>query len=62
MGAVFAKCPAIVISVKPYRPIDILNHAQDYPQRSSLRVDKCAEHVQQLGSESLLPNLMGVKG
>ena len=27
-----------------------------------VRVDKCAEHVQQLGSESLLPNLMGVKG
>ena len=24
--------------------------------------DKCAEHGQQLGSESLLPNLMGVKG
>ena len=27
-----------------------------------VRVDKCAEHGQQLGSESLLPNLMGVKG
>ena len=32
------------------------------PHGSSVRVIKCAEHVQQLGSESLLPNLMGVKG
>ena len=30
--------------------------------RLTVRLDKCAEHGQQLGSESLLPNLMGVKG
>ncbi len=40
----------------------MLKPARNDPHRPPVRVDKCAEHVQQLGSESLLPNLMGVKG
>jgi hypothetical protein len=33
------------------------------PRRlSSRRLELCAEHVRQFGSESLLPNLMEVKG
>jgi hypothetical protein len=43
--------------------------AEDYPWSSAARKAEmnlgsagCAGHVQQLGSESLLPNLMEVKG
>ena len=37
----------------------VLAGARDRP---SGRLARCAGHVQQLGSESLLPNLMEVKG
>jgi len=36
--------------------------AKRKPGRAQPQESSCAEHVQQLGSESLLPNLMEVKG
>jgi len=39
--------------------IDFVGESSDL---SAQRIQLCAGHVQQLGSESLLPNLMEVKG
>ena len=62
----WAERPATLAIILMSRLSGIYGMLQAGPRRTRtvlpVRVDKCAEHGQQLGSESLLPNLMGVKG
>jgi two-component system chemotaxis response regulator CheB len=73
LARIMRECPTPVVAVsgvsgraatRTLQALDLgaVDFVLKYAPGANVRPAECAGHVQQLGSESLLPNLMEVKG